>query len=572
LKHFFIFYIFICILYPLSAQEVDKEYFRSPLNIPLYLSGNFAELRSNHFHSGLDIKTQGVEGFDILSSAEGFVSRVRISHYGYGNVVYIDHPNGYTTVYAHLQSFNDEINDFVKNAQYDIESYEVDLYPSPDQLPLSKGTVIGKSGNSGSSGGPHLHFEIRETKTEFPVNPLLFGFDIQDNVKPSISEIMIIPLSDSASVENSFRKLKYPTQNSYGKCKLKKKEPIKVYGEVGFAINTIDKLNGYPNKCGIFTIQLFVDSQLIYGQEMSKIDFEKKRYINAQVVFDINKQERKNFQRSYLLPNNTLDIYNCVENSGKVNFSDGQLHDVKYIVTDTYGNTSTLEFQIQSLNTAIERPQVSELAVGAKDFHYENVNWFTTDDCELYLPEDALFDDIDFEYKKKSRISDALSERHSFSNELIPLNKKALVRIKNDVVADSLNSKLLIVKYNPKNKKRYARGGSYDEGLVSAHVRDFGEYLVMIDTIAPRISNVNFANSMQGRNSFSFKISDELSGIKHYSMHIDDKWVLGEYVPKRNRITYRFDKERLKKGEHVFKLVVVDERGNRSEFEGDFTW
>ncbi|NNE55669.1 MAG: M23 family metallopeptidase, partial [Flavobacteriales bacterium] len=195
-----------------QAQELDADYFRAPLDIPLYLSGNFAELRSSHFHSGLDFKTQGREGLNVYAVADGHVSRIKVSPYGYGNALYIDHPNGMTSVYAHLSQYSDSITSFLIQAQYDLESFEVDLYPDSGLLKVRKGEIIGLSGNTGSSGGPHLHFEVRETKTEFPVNPLLFNFDIKDHVKPEIINVMVIPMIEGKSLDDE-RKI-YPCSST----------------------------------------------------------------------------------------------------------------------------------------------------------------------------------------------------------------------------------------------------------------------------------------------------------------------------------------------------------------------
>ena len=174
-KQFYMRLIIIPFLFFISVSMAQnsypQDYFQSPLEIPLILSGTFAELRSNHFHSGLDIKTQQQSGLKVMAAASGFVSRIKVSHFGYGKALYITHPNGYTTVYAHLQNFNPEIDAYIKHRQYKNESYEIELFPKAGELLVNNGDIVAYSGNTGGSGGPHLHFEIRN-KQEHPMNPM----------------------------------------------------------------------------------------------------------------------------------------------------------------------------------------------------------------------------------------------------------------------------------------------------------------------------------------------------------------------------------------------------------------
>ncbi len=237
------------LFFSITTSYAQNEYYSSPVKIPILLSGNFAELRSNHFHSGIDIKTQGVTGFPIYSVADGFVSRIVVSPTGYGNALYINHPNGTTTVYGHLQSFRDDIAEYVKENQYLQKSFKVDLKVLPGEFQIKKDDIIAKSGNSGSSGGPHLHFEIRDTKSENPLNPLKYNFDIKDTIPPKILSLMITPLSDDSYVIDDTRKRRFPIVFYNGKYHIKNNPAVPVYGEIGFAIETNDYLNGSWNKC-----------------------------------------------------------------------------------------------------------------------------------------------------------------------------------------------------------------------------------------------------------------------------------------------------------------------------------
>ena len=320
-----------------------KHNLYAPLHIPLILSGNFAELRSNHFHTGLDIKTKGSEGYRIYAVDSGFVSRINISHWGYGKAIYVTHPNGYTSVYAHLSRFPDKIEKYLRKKQFENETETITVYPDSSDLLVSKEEIIAYSGNSGSSGGPHLHFEIRETETENAVNPLLFGFDVKDDIRPTVSNIKIYPLENGFINGKDIAKV-YPTVGTSGEYRLKDNPIIEVDGEIGLGVHTIDKLNGAGNKCGIYTIELFVDGSRVFRQTMEKIDFFTNRYINAHKDYNEYHLKKRSFHKSFVSENNKLELYDGLINKGKLSFEDDTIHQLKYVIKDTYGNTSNCKF------------------------------------------------------------------------------------------------------------------------------------------------------------------------------------------------------------------------------------
>jgi len=328
---------FLCLI-GAGVDDARLNDFRSPLNIPLDLAGNFGEFRSNHFHTGIDIKTQGREGLDVFACADGFVSRIKISPYGYGNALYITHPNGYTTVYAHLSELDSSIDAFVKQAQYEFESFQVDLHPGEFQLPVVQGQVIAKSGNSGSSGGPHLHFEVRETDTEFPINPLLWDFEVEDTRAPLIYELLVYPVGENASVNGNYGTHKVATKNNSGKCSLINQNKIKVAGEVSLGIHTLDFLNNNANKCGIFEMEVYLDDSLFYLQRMDQLDFSKGRMMNAHLDYKAYKEDRKSIHRAFQLPSNRLPIYKNIKGNGTISLKVGEEKEVKIIARDVHGN------------------------------------------------------------------------------------------------------------------------------------------------------------------------------------------------------------------------------------------
>ena len=561
------FIVLVLLFISISGAGQDSypdDYFQSPLDIPLYLAGNFAEMRSNHFHSGLDFKTQGREGLKIYAVADGYVSRIKVSPFGYGQALYIDHPNGTTSVYAHLQSYNDSITTFLRNAQYDLESFEVDLYPEPNHLRVSQGEVVGLSGNTGSSGGPHLHFEIRQTETEYPINPLLYGFEVKDNVKPEILNLMVLPLNGNYRQNQDGRKT-YSTANTRGKCRLKCTDPILVEGKFGLALHTLDRLNDQPNKCGVFDIKLLIDSQLVYHQQMEKLDFSTRKHMNAHTVYDVYKQERKSFHRSFSLAQNKLDIYELKTDGFEL--EDG-LHNCEYIVEDVHGNISTLTFQLKSTasRTTANKPE------GDVWFSYDTVNTIRRDNCTLFLPEGRLFEDMVFSL---GEVHPGDSSRHAefvVGDRWIPIANDYILKIRAEYLDSALHDKAFVAWQGKKGGRLVNQGGKHRHGWIECRPDRFGRFSLTVDTLAPSIKSLDFRSNMQGYRNFSFKITDDLSGIETFRGEIDGHWILMEYEPKRNKLTYHFDSERLAKGDHHFALEVTDERGNTREFESDFVW
>jgi len=536
----------------LFAQDtILTNYFKAPLNIPLYLAGNFGELRSNHFHSGIDIKTQGREGFKVYASADGHVSRIKISPWGYGKTIYIDHPNGYTTVYAHLKSFKGKLADFIVGHQYKTESWEMDYYPPDTLLQVKKGDVIALSGNTGGSGGPHLHFEIRETETEFPVNPLLFGFKIKDNIKPIIKRIAVFPLNDT-SVVNNKRKMQYfSVTGSNGTYKLKYPSTISVYGEIGFGIETIDKLNGVPNRNGIYSIELSKNKEVIYRSEMKKFSFDQSRALNSLIDYPTYLKQKVRFQKSFIAPNNQLGIYSASENSGIVHFSLNDKSTFKYSVKDSYKNLSTITFSIAGHS---KKPQQQKLIDQKIDttFSYLDSNIYQSKNITVTIPKDALYENLPFQYALGDTLAGAITPTYYIHNEFTPLHHPIEIAIKVGRLSEYMRSKAAIVHYDRK-KRLYAKSSSWRNNSIITTSKSFGKYTVMIDTIPPKIVPLNISKNknMSNSSTISIKIGDNLSGIKSYRGSIDGKWILMEYEAKK-----------APKGKHNFELTLTDAVGN----------
>ena len=551
-----------------TSQLVYKEVeFRSPLGIPLILSGNFAELRSNHFHTGLDIKTNGSENYRIYAIDSGYVSRINISHWGYGKAIYVDHLNGYTSVYAHLSRFPDHIEHYVRKKQFEQESEIVTLYPEKADLIVSRGEVIAYSGNTGRSSGPHLHFEIRETITEKPVNPLLFNFEIKDDISPSIYHLKFYPFKngfvDGSSNEKLIKvigdKKNYSLEHS-----------VKASGLIGLGIHTIDKLNGSSNKCGIYKISLLLDNEIVYQQVMEKLDFNTNRYINTHKDYNEYKHKRRRIHKSFVSENNELEIYKNVVNNGLVLINENRNYQFKYIVEDVNGNVSELEFDIQGeeeKSIAVQNSKQQLNAVLKKDS-------IVNEEFEAVFPEKSMYEPTDLLYNNKD-YSDGLTDLHMLGQMKVPMHKYFVLKLKMGAVADEYIDKALIVELSNDLKKLSSLGGQYENGWIQTETRSLGNYTVKLDTLPPVIKPINIyeGKNMDGGSKIEFKISDNLSGINDYDVWVDDNWVLSNYIPKKARLIIVFNNyNKIEKGKHHIKIMVTDERGNKTVSSYGFTY
>lgn len=554
----------------LSAQEekYPQDYFRSPMDIPLYLAGNFGELRTNHFHAGIDIKTQGVEGKNIYASAKGHVSRIKIQHGGYGKIIYIDHPNGYTTTYAHLKEFSTRIDSFIKVEQYKNESFTINWYPDSGLIPISKGEIIALSGNTGGSGGPHLHFEIRETISEHAMNVLMFGMPIKDNIAPIIKGVRIYPLEDASLVNNQTAPIYLGAYKSGTNYKISS-TPI-VTNKIGFGVETLDRINGSGNRCGVFEIKLTVDGNIVYEHKMDRVPFEESRYLNSHTDYHYRKTKKKWIHKSYIEPNNQLSIYRTAEQNGIINFNDTLLHKVEYTISDVSGNVSKLNFNVKA-NKLLKQQTKAIPRNFTKSMEYHTDNEYSAKGVLIKIPEGALYDDIDFNYKTSPHPKKRWSDIHHIHSDLTPLHKPAEVYIKCDFPSSIPQEKLVAVRKTSSGHLAGVQIGEYAVGYYSFKTKYFGSFYIFHDIVAPTIKPLNIysGKNIANQSKFDFTITDNLSGIKSYNCYIDGKWVLMEYDYKRKRLTHNKHGV-ISKGKHELKLVVTDAVGNEKVYKCSF--
>ena len=570
---FFIVQLFI---YQVHGQIPDTV-FRRPLDIPVALSGNFAELRDNHFHSGIDFRTQGVTGHKIYACGEGYVSRISVSPSGFGHALYITHPNGYTTVYGHLEAFNDDITAYVRNQQYQQERFSVNLFPDPLLFPMKKGDLIAFSGNTGSSGGPHLHFEIRDTKTENPVNPLMFGLGVKDNIPPVMQRLAIYPMSEGSTVNGSANKLILNLEKAGNHYRIAGGKKISISGKFAFGIDAYDQISGSSMRCGIYNIRCRVDSVLVFSQTMNRFSFDESRYINSLIDYDYYVKHRVRINRMYIEPNNRLSVYDRHIRRGIVSFPDTALHTVSVVVQDFHGNSSGLSFTFEytsgkdSPPVPLYVPDITSVP-GINRTMYQRELIHVQQGLSVVIPADALYDDILFTCSVSKQPKGLYSKAYRIHHPGTPLHKAMTVEIAADSLPERLHEKALIVQMDSTGRYSSA-GGAYSNGVVRGNPGVFGEYAIGVDTIPPRITPVNIRNgaNMRGIKDIRFKISDELSGINTYSGWIDGQWALFEYDAKNKLLYYVFDADRLTKNtQHTLELKVSDAKGNTAEYRTKF--
>lgn len=544
----------------LFAQKAEyKAVFTPPVNIPIYLSGSFGELRSNHFHAGIDIKTQGVEGLDVLAIEDGYVSRIKISSGGYGKAIYITHPNGYVSVYAHLKKFNKNIQHFVKELQYKKERFAVETFPKKGELIIKKGEVIAFSGNTGSSSGPHLHFEIREEATQFPINPLFFNsIHVKDEISPRIEELGIYPLNEQTLINGKNDTAYFTVEKRGGKYGLSSKKKISISGEFSLGIRTYDQMNNISNKNGIYQIELSLDNEEVYVLEMDRLSFSTVRYINSLIDYNYYKTKKRRLIRTQIDTNNRIFNYRDVKNNGIFSFSDSLIHNFEWKVSDSYHNSALFDFEVQASNLKLENTEVEKIESNGTFFHFAKENQVSDKGIRLSFPANAFYRSFYFDLNILAGTRDTYAPIFEVHNKYTAVQKHFSIYLLPDSVPEQLQSKMYLGIIDTDGENFFV-DSQWNGEYIGGKSRLLGKYCIFIDSLPPQVKAINFHDGKDVSKQQSLKVSikDKQTGIKYYRGELNGKWILMEYEPKKKTLTYSFD-DRIVDGENKLKVTVKD--------------
>ncbi|QMU64979.1 MAG: peptidoglycan DD-metalloendopeptidase family protein [Flavobacteriaceae bacterium] len=552
--------VFVC-FYQIFGQKYPQHYFRSPLDIPLVLSGTFGELRNNHFHSGIDIKTKQREGLKIYAVADGYVSRIKVALLGYGKVIYITHHNGYTSVYAHLSKFGNGIEEYVKRIQYKKEAYEIgNIYLKPNQITVNKGQVIGYSGSTGGSSTPHLHYELRDTKTEKIINPLLFGLKVEDTIAPKIVKLMAYTIDNQSRINHS---------NKNQMIAIRKKDHhhyisnrITASGRIGFGISVHDLLNNAANKNGVHSIEMLVNEKKVYYHDLETFSFAESKYINLLIDYPYYYKYKRKIQKMHIAKGNNLSIYEDVINNGVITIENNKNYFVKIIATDVVGNKTTATIPIvgKEPNTIYtEAITTTPYKIKASEF-----NTFQKNGVTIAFPKNTFYEDTYLNFDVKDHIA-------TIHEPSVPLDKKFTLTFDVPRYSDVEKEQLFIANMNHKKYANYQQTKKKKDKFYTT-TKTLGKYALLIDNQKPKIYNLNFKNDqwITYKDKIQVHISDTGSGIKSYRATIDGEWILMEYDLKEKRLTYNFQDKKLVGSKHSFKIVVSDNIGNTNTLSATF--
>lgn len=559
--------VVICLLasagFVIVKDSYPQGYFGNPVNRQILLSGTFGELRSNHFHAGLDIKSKnGSVGEDILATGPGFISRISVQSGGYGNVLYMDHPNGYTTVYAHLHRFTDEVAEYIKRMQYELQRFEVNLYPRPDQFVFKKGERIGYLGNSGSSSGPHLHFEIRKTSNQLPINPLLFGYHVVDELHPGIRMLKVYHLDQDMHFLRDENHAPVYVRRGLYRLRDTLREST---SQIAFAMKVYDQMNGASNQNGVYAIAMAVDDIPQYSFELNSIPFSQTRYLNAHIDYSARQNGGGYFHRCFRLPGNALDIYHEQDERGVISLSTDKARKVTITALDKAGNASDLIFFVKKDTAGRD--------VKAMEHHYDvdylRSQQINTPDLQVSFEPHTFYQDHRLYYHKDASARSGLyAPVHTITPDDIPLHRYFDMTILSSGIPEHLKSKAFIAEVTG-NGRLVSWGGVVHGDYIHSRVRSLGAFSVALDTIPPEIIPITFKSNMKGMSRMRFRIGDSqsVSGQAEYlnfEARVDGKWILMEYEGKRAMLTHWFD-DRIGPGDHELVLRVWDDRGNETK-------
>lgn len=545
-----------------TSATQEKEGFRLPLNLAISISGNYGELRSAHFHSGIDFRVGGVSGEPVYAAMGGYISRISVSPVGYGHAVYISHPNGRTTVYGHLANFSPVVAKWVEEMQYKRESFQVNLYPDSTKFPVKKGDLIGNAGNTGSSGGPHLHFEIRDSHSQIPLNPFTeAGYSIKDKTAPQIRRVNIYSARNVSSVPETYLISSFDSSP---------KNTVAVTDTFYIAVDAADKMEGTASSLAVTKYSYYLDNKLVYSFNPDRIPFDKGRYINSVVEYSEKQKSGRSLVKSFVEPGNGLRDKITSVNRGLFIVKDDSTHTLSVEVSDIFGNMTRWSFRV------VKDPGLTSPLFVKKSENQQLMAWYLPnkyekDGVSLSLPPGSLYRSILFEAATEKR--DSRNQLiWSIGNPGIPIHNKAGLTLPLSDMGIPLE-KLFVARLNDSGGTEYC-GGEAKGGKIQASVSSFGRYFISADTTAPVVVP-HFKNNqdLTARKSIKFTVKDDISGISEYSIFIDGKWALHNWDPKSLSLTVKLDKTRLNRGSsHSLEIIVKDNRNNTTTLKRGFIY
>jgi murein DD-endopeptidase MepM/ murein hydrolase activator NlpD len=549
-----------------------QGYFQSPVGHSMKLGGSFGELRGNHFHTGIDISpsTRG-NSEPIYAAAEGYISRIGIQGGGYGQAIYITHPNGYTTVYAHLEKLAPQIFQYLRQKQYEKESFEIDLILQPNEMPVQRGQEIGQMGNRGHSFGKHLHFEVRETAADKAINPLMFGFYVEDNIPPSIRSLKAYFFNAKKELVGS-KVLNINKKDNYYSLMGDTLDVAAAY--VGFSVKSIDKQEESGTN-GIFKLQMKENDALVYQFSTESVLFSESRYINAHTDFYEHSERNTWFHRAFILPGNHLSMYQNVVNNGLIALSQ-EAKKVDLISSDVVGNTAVLSLVVRQIQPFIQNytpPYNYFLPVNEPSI-------INTEGASFYFPKTSLYENLFMRFGQTTEVGTygLYSSTYHVHNPDVPVHAMFTVNIKPTNLPDELKPKAFIAYCSGESSKVYNCGGAWSEdGQMMTKNNRFGNYCIMVDQTPPSIRTIDFPQKVYQNGRVALKIDDnyDVTGVGEglkYRAEVDGIWLMMEFDSKYDLLYHKLEEGKITEGEHTFKLTVTDNRGNQSVFEKNFEY
>ncbi|PIF44132.1 peptidase M23-like protein [Chryseobacterium sp. 52] len=532
-----------------AQNNYPQNYFRNPLNIPMQLAANFGAVRSNHFHMGLDLRTNSQENQTVVAAADGYVSRIKVERYGFGNAVYITHPNGYTTVYAHLNSYFDKLDDDVKERQYKDEKWEQDISFSPGQFPVAKGQLIALSGNTGGSAGPHLHFEIRDTKTEECINPLLFGFTIPDSIAPVISGLYWYDRRFSTYEPGANGVSVKKTGSLYTTDVVQVSSP-----QISFAVKAVDKANQGFN-LGIYHAELLMDDQLIYSFSIDKVSYDDTRYLNGCIDYTRFVKGKMSIQHLSTLPGMKLKNYSLPDLNGIITLQDEEIHRIEIVLKDVKGNTSRLATKVRLNKNADKVSPAGKTVIPGEG------KTVTTENAEINLSKNAVYDAMNFMmYEKPGTDADAVSNTIILQSPSIPVHDYYTVKIKPNRKLTNEEKEKVVVLLNYGSDTDAVRG-KWNNDKVEGQFNRLGTATLLLDNSLPSVSAGWKEGALIANSALRLRGTAKIGEIISFRAELDGKWL--RFARVKDDFVYIFDEKCPKgSGSHTLNVTTINTAGN----------